>query len=105
MGRRLACPGSCVMKRFGWPAMRYRLSSLLMVVTVVGMVVGYFFNRAHVERRSRDELRKRGLTVAYDYDRLGFQHVELVEESDEPKWLQQVFGDSLLDHVTYVAGQ
>ena len=92
------------MKRIGWPTMRYRLSSLLLVVSLLGVVGGYFFNRAHVERRSRDELRKKGLTVAYDYN-LGFRHVELVEESDEPKWLQQLCGDSLLDHVTYVDGQ
>jgi len=77
---------------------RFSLAMLLLVVTTICIVLGWYASKAHRQFRAVMKLRQLEATVIYDYD---------VEDREPtgPKWIRELLGPDAFDRVVIVEFQ
>lgn len=86
---------------------RFRLRTLLVLLTVGLCWLGYATHRARVQQRAVNALTDAGVAVLFSYQRGpgGIWHVGDSVEPPGPEWLRRALGDDYFRRVDMVAGE
>ncbi|MEX0714565.1 MAG: hypothetical protein WD278_19670, partial [Pirellulales bacterium] len=100
------------LRRRRWCWRQYSISTLLLAVTILGVVLGLVTNRAERQRRAVAAIRELGATVRYDFEpdnprglmALGRPPAANppVQELPGPDWLCRILGVDYFADVVYV---
>ncbi|MEM8946799.1 MAG: hypothetical protein AAGD11_16615 [Planctomycetota bacterium] len=81
---------------------RVRLRTLLFVVTIFALLVGFVSYKARLQRDAVSALRSRGFGVAYDYQMPSLWDPQIQATPFGPKWLHALIGDDYFHSVALV---
>jgi Leucine Rich repeat len=81
---------------------RFRLLTLLVLVSIYALWLGFVSHKAGLQRDAVSALRNRGFGVAYDYQMPSLWNPQIQATPFGPKWLHDVIGDDYFQSVAFV---
>ncbi len=82
--------------------LRFSLRTVLLLVTIACLWLGWVVNRARTQRAAVDAIQSAGGTIRFDYHENGPRSWSTAGRPRGPQWLRSRLGSEYFDHPVYV---